>query len=204
MGLTIIMGNMFSGKTSELIRRLKRYKVIGKKIVVINSSKDTRSPEEVLRTHDGVQFPCLKVDHISHCIISEAFCSAEIVAIDEAQFFSNLKEFVEMCLFVEKSVIIVGLDGDYQQKKFGEILDCIPMASDVVKLSALCMDCCNGTPGPFTKRIVKSDALELVGGTDMYKAVCRQHLIETVDVQNKNHSFLKSALRDSVESRVVK
>ena len=204
MGLTIIMGNMFSGKTSELIRRLKRYKVIGKKIVVINSSKDTRSPDEVLNTHDGVQFPCLKVDHISHCIIEESFCNAEIVAVDEAQFFSNLKEFVEMCLFLGKSVILAGLDGDYQQNKFGEILDCIPMASDVVKLSALCMDCCNGTPGPFTKRIVKSDALELVGGTDMYKAVCRKHLIESVDVQNKNHSFLKSAFRNSVISRVIK
>ena len=112
MGLTIIMGNMFSGKTSELIRRLKRYKVIGKKIVVINSSKDTRSPDEVLNTHDGVQFPCLKVDHISHCIIDESFCNADIVAVDEAQFFSNLKEFVEMCLFIGKSVILAGLDGD--------------------------------------------------------------------------------------------
>jgi len=177
MGLTIIMGNMFSGKTSELIRRLKRYNVIGKKIVVINSSKDTRSPDEVLKTHDGVQFPCLKINHISECIITDEFCKAEIVAIDEAQFFINLKEFVEMCLFLGKSVILTGLDGDYQQNKFGEILDCIPMASDVVKLSALCMDCRNGTPGPFTKRIVKSDALELVGGTDMYKAVCRTHLI---------------------------
>jgi thymidine kinase len=73
-----------------------------------------------------------------------------------------------------------------------------------VKLSALCMDCCNGTPGPFTKRIVQSDALELVGGMDMYKAVCRKHLIESVDVQNKNHSFLKSAFRDSMVSRVIK
>lgn len=177
MGLTIIMGNMFSGKTSELIRRLKRYKIIGKKIVVINSAKDTRSPDEVLKTHDGVRFPCLKVNHISECIITDEFCKAEIVAVDEAQFFANLKEFVDMCLFLDKSVIITGLDGDYQQNKFGEILDCIPVASDVVKLSALCMDCKNGTPGPFTKRIVKSDALELVGGTDMYKAVCRKHLI---------------------------
>ena len=157
MGLTIIMGNMFSGKTSELIRRLKRYKVIGKKIVVINSAKDTRSPEEVLKTHDGVEFPCLKVEHISHCIIKESFCNADIVAIYEAQFFTNLKEFVEMCLFLNKSVIIAGLDGDYKQRKFGEVIYCIPLASDVVKLSALCMDCKNGTPGPFTKRIVQSD-----------------------------------------------
>lgn len=176
MGLTIIMGNMFSGKTSELIRRLKRYKVIGKRIVVINSTKDTRSSEEVLKTHDGVQFPCLKVNHISHCVVHETFCNAEIIAIDEAQFFLNLKDFVQMCLFLGKSVIMAGLDGDYKQQKFGEVLDCIPMASDVVKLSALCMDCRNGTPGPFTKRIVKSDKLELVGGSESYKAVCRRHL----------------------------
>lgn len=177
MGLTIIMGNMFSGKTSELIKRLKRYRIIGKKIVVINSDKDTRCAKEVLQTHDGVEFPCLKVPHISHCIVRQEFCDADIVAVDEAQFFTNLKEFVEMCLFVGKSVMIAGLDGDYRQNKFGEVLDCIPMASDVIKLSALCMDCRNGTPGPFTKRIVDDDTLELIGGKDIYKAVCRKHLI---------------------------
>jgi thymidine kinase len=61
MGLSIIMGNMFSGKTSELIRRLKRFKVIGKNIMVVNSAKDTRSPDEVLKTHDNVKFNCHKV-----------------------------------------------------------------------------------------------------------------------------------------------
>jgi thymidine kinase len=202
MGLTIIMGNMFSGKTSELIRRLKRYRVIGKKIVVINSSKDTRCPEEVLNTHDGIQFPCLKVEHISHCIVKESFCKAEIVAIDEAQFFVNLKEFVEMCLFLKKSVILAGLDGDYKQRKFGEIIDCIPIASDVVKLSDLCMDCKDGTPGPFTKRIVQSEDLELVGGNDMYKAVCRRHLKPT-DVKDKNNSFLQAAFEKAMDSRMV-
>ena len=202
MGLTIIMGNMFSGKTSELIRRLKRYKVLNKKVVVINSSKDTRSPEEVINTHDGVQFPCLKVDHISHCIIKESFCNADIVAIDEAQFFANLKEFVEMCLFLNKSVIIAGLDGDYKQRKFGEVIDCIPLASDVTKLSALCMDCKNGTPGPFTKRIVQNDDLELVGGNDMYKAVCRRHL-KSMDIKDEGHSFLQTAFHKAMESRMV-
>ena len=73
--------------------------------------------------------------------------------------------------------MLAGLDGDYRQKKFGEVIDCIPMASDVVKLSALCMDCRNGTPGPFTKRIVNDDTLELIGGKDLYKAVCRKQLI---------------------------
>jgi len=200
MGLTIIMGNMFSGKTSELIRRLKRLKSIGKDVVVVNSAKDTRSSEEVLKTHDGVVFPCIKVHHISECILSSTFCSAQIVAIDEAQFFINLKDFVEMCLFVGKSVILAGLDGDYKQKKFGEIIDCIPMATDVVKLSALCMDCCDGTPGPFTKRIVKNDTIELIGGTGMYSAVCRKHLLESKDIQYENNSSFKSTFRDSMIS----
>ena len=61
MSLSIIMGNMFSGKTSELIRRLKRLKVLGKEIIVVNSAKDTRSPDEVLKTHDNVKFSCHKV-----------------------------------------------------------------------------------------------------------------------------------------------
>jgi thymidine kinase len=79
-----------------------------------------------------------------------------------------------MC--VNKDVIIAGLDGDSFQNKFGELLDCIPIACEVTKLSALCMRCKDGTPGPFTKRIVKNQELELIGGSDMYIATCRNHL----------------------------
>jgi thymidine kinase len=172
MGLHIIMGNMFSGKTTETIRRLKRYKVIGKNIMVINSQKDTRSIEDVLRTHDNVTFRCVKTNDLSLVNIDDA----DIIAIDEAQFFTGLKRFVEKALEVNKTVMLAGLDGDYKQRKFGELLDCIPLADEVTKLSAMCMDCMDGTPGPFTKRTVKCDKLELVGGVDMYKAVCRKHL----------------------------
>ncbi len=77
---------------------------------------------------------------------------------------------------VGKSVIIAGLDGDSSQRKFGELIDCIPLASEVTKLSALCMKCKDGTPGPFTKRMVDNTDLELIGGSDMYSAVCRKHL----------------------------
>ena len=179
MCLEIIIGNMFSGKTSELIRRLKRYKILGKKIVVINSAKDTRCEEEVLHTHDGVKFECIKVGHISECILSNEFCDSDVVAIDETQFFTNIRDFVGMCLFLKKTVLLAGLDGNYKQEKFGEILDCIPIADSVTKLSALCMDCKDGTAGPFTKRkLCSSKELELIGGDDMYKAVCRYHLID--------------------------
>ena len=176
MGLSIIMGNMFSGKTSELIRRLKRLKVIGKDVMIINSAKDTRSPEEILKTHDNVKFDCHKVFDLFEIINTDEFDRADIIAIDEAQFFPILKKFVECCLHVGKSVILAGLDADSFQHKFGELIDCIPLACDVTKLSALCMRCNDGTLGPFTKRIVDDKTLELIGGSDMYIATCRRHL----------------------------
>jgi len=170
------MGNMFSGKTSELIRRLKRLKVIGKDVMIINSAKDTRSPEEILKTHDNVKFDCHKVFDLFEIINTDEFDRADIIAIDEAQFFPRLKKFVECCLHVGKSVILAGLDADSFQHKFGELIDCIPLACDVTKLSALCMRCNDGTLGPFTKRIVDDKTLELIGGSDMYIATCRRHL----------------------------
>ena len=174
--MSIIMGNMFSGKTSELIRRLKRLKVIGKNILVVNSAKDTRSPDEVLKTHDNVKFNCLKVYDIFEVLKQVEFDEADVIAIDEAQFFPKLRRFVECCLLVNKSVILAGLDADSFQQKFGELIDCIPLACEVTKLSALCMHCNNGVSGPFTKRIVDDQRLELIGGSDMYEAVCRDHL----------------------------
>ena len=176
MGLSIIMGNMFSGKTSELIRRLKRLKVIGKKVLVVNSAKDTRSPDEVLKTHDNVKFTWHKVYDLFDIIYTDEFDEADIIAVDEAQFFPRLKKFVECVLVTGKTIILTGLDGDSYQRKFGELIDCIPLASEVTKLSALCMVCNNGNPGPFTQRKVADRTLELIGGSDMYSAVCRKHL----------------------------
>ena len=172
MSLKIIMGNMFSGKTTELVRRLKRYEVIGKRILVINSSKDTRCLEHVLRTHDNMKFDCIKTDDLKELNYQDV----DVIAIDEAQFFIGLKVFVEKVLKRGKTVILTGLDGDYKQGKIGEIIDCIPLADKVFKLSAMCMECMDGTHGPFTKRIVDNTETELIGGKEMYRAVCRKHL----------------------------
>ena len=177
MSLSVICGNMFSGKTSELIRRLKRQRAIGDNILVINSAKDTRSCEQVLKTHDGVTFNCLKTWDLFDVLHMPDFDNADVVAIDEAQFFPRLRKFVECALYVNKRIIVAGLDADSSQRKFGEVVDCIPLACDVTKLSALCSRCKNGTPGPFTKRIVEDKTVGLIGGADKYTAVCRHHLI---------------------------
>jgi len=110
-------------------------------------------------------------------LLSDEFCNSDVVAIDEAQFFSNLKDFVGMCLFLKKKVLLAGLDADYKQEKFGEIIDCIPMADKVTKLSALCVRCRDGTKGPFTRRLVDTSEVELVGGNESYEAVCRTHML---------------------------
>jgi len=132
--------------------------------------------EDVLKTHDNVKFDCIKVDQVENILSSQFFINADVIAVDEAQFFKDLKDFVDVCLSNNKEVLLVGLDGDYKQRKFGELLDCIPAADEVMKLTALCMECMDGTAGPFTKRIVCSDKLELIGDKDSYKAVCRKHL----------------------------
>ena len=172
MSLKIIMGNMFSGKTSELVRRLKRYQVIGKNILVINSSKDTRCLEQVLRTHDNIKFNCVKTNDLARL----NYDKVDVIAIDEAQFFIGLKVFVKRAIGNGKTILLTGLDGDYKQEKIGEILDCIPLADKVFKLSAMCMKCMDGTHGPFTKRLVDNNQTELIGGEEMYMAVCRKHL----------------------------
>ena len=176
MSLELIFGCMFSGKSSELIRRLKRHKVIGKKILVINSSKDTRNSSNVLQTHDGVTFDCVKTCDLASIKTHPKFKSSDTIGIDESQFFSHLVEFVRDSLTMNKTVIVAGLDGDFQQKVFGDILNLIPLAEKVDKLHALCVDCQDGTLASFTKRTVQSENQELVGASSMYRAVCRKHL----------------------------
>lgn len=176
MSLEIIVGCMFSGKSTELIRRLKRFRAIDTKILVINSSKDIRSTRKVLQTHDKVTFDCVKTNNLLEVLCTDDFEKSEIIGIDEAQFFTHLKDFVQGALSRNKHIIVAGLDGDYKQERFGEIIELLPLADDITKLKALCMECNDGTLAPFTKRVCEIDSQELVGAKEYYKAVCRRHL----------------------------
>ncbi len=181
--LELIIGCMFSGKSTELIRRLKRYRAIDKNVIVINSSKDTRSTENVLQTHDGVTFNCIKTNKLNEIIKLEDFRNIEIIGIDEGQFFEGLYEFVVDMLNLNKHIIVASLDGDSNQKVFGETLSLIPLADDVDKLKAFCMECNDGTSAPFSKRIMTTNEnQEFVGASDCYRAVCRYHLFDPMNL----------------------
>lgn len=170
--IEIIMGCMFSGKSTEMIRRLKRHQVINKKILVINSSKDTRSLDQVIKTHNSDTFECIKVSDLSHVNVD----NIDIVAIDEAQFFTNLRTFIDRISSKVKTIIIAGLDGDFMQRQFGEIFEILPLADDVTKLHAFCMNCKDGTLASFTKRLSSDTNQELVGDKNIYRASCRKCL----------------------------
>lgn len=169
MSLELIIGSMFSGKSTELMRRVARLKSIGMRVLVINHSLDTRVQGEFVKSHAGQTYPALKTDdlYLTNCK------SFDAVAIDEAQFFHNLKAGV--MLMVEqynKHVIVAGLSGDYKRQSFGEILELIPLADDVQYKRALCKHCCHpGRLASFTKRMSQETTKVSVGGH--YMAVCR-------------------------------
>jgi len=119
----------------------------------------------------------MKVDNLDFAFDFIHDHECDVVAIDEAQFFTGLREFVQNISTHVKRIIIAGLDGDFLQRPFGEIFQVLPMADEVIKLHALCMVCKNGTPAPFTKRFCEDTTTqEIVGDHDIYKAVCRKCL----------------------------
>jgi len=179
--LEIVIGPMYSGKTSYLVELYKKFKYIGKKIICLNYIADVRYSSEELSTHDFVKIPCVFVkqladiwedpDHPNYAEIRDC----DIILINEGQFFADLKRVVlDMVEGAgQKSVYISGLDGDYCRASFGQILDLIPFCDNVVKKTALCANCRDGTAAPFTHRIAKSREQILIG-TDIYIPLCRK------------------------------
>lgn len=168
--LEIILGSMFSGKTSRLVEIYKQCKFCNIPVEVINHSIDDRYDDELMSTHDKIKIPCIKMSKIED--ILKKIENVEVILINEGQFFDDLYENVKKMLEKGKKVYICGLDGDFERKKFGQILDLIPLCDKVTKLTSLCSICKNGTPGIFSKRI-SSEKEQTVVGSDNYIPVCR-------------------------------
>ncbi len=171
---------MFSGKSTELIRRISRFQSINKPVLCINHEIDVRAEPNSIKTHEGKSIPAIKTNKLRSITSTEEYIKAEVIGIDEAQFFDDLHEFVLFAESENKSLIICGLDGDFQRKPIGQILNCIPLADSVLKLKALDMISKDGTPAIFTKRknTVNNTDQILVGGKDEYLAVSRKNYIQ--------------------------
>jgi thymidine kinase len=175
MKVEIILGPMFSGKSTELIRRTSRLEAIGKNIVYINHVYDTRT-DDYIQTHSNTKKLAKKLANLVD-LADDELRNAEVIAIDEAQFFGDLYSFVLYCEKHNKHVIIAGLDGDYNRKQFGQILECIPLCDSVVKLTAMDMIDKDGTEAIFSKRITNSENTVEIGAADKYVAVSRKNYL---------------------------
>ncbi len=168
--IEVICGSMFSGKTEELIRRMRRAQIARQRIAIFKPAIDTRFSETEIVSHDDQKLPSLIVKNAQQII--PLALEAQVVGIDEAQFFG--KALVRVCKTLAnmgKRVIIAGLDMDFRGAPFHPIPDLLAIAEDITKTHAICVVC--GNPANFTQRKTKSRNQVVIGAADIYEARCR-------------------------------
>lgn len=168
--IEVICGSMFSGKTEELIRRLKRARFAKQTVEIFKPQIDVRYSENEVVTHDGLSIRSTPVDSSSAILLMST--DVDVVAIDEAQFFDE--GIVDVCRRLADGgtrVIVAGLDMDYLGKPFGPMPALMAMAEYVTKVHAICVRC--GAPAQHSHRLAEGDGLVLLGETDSYEPLCR-------------------------------
>lgn len=171
--LDVIYGGMFSGKTEELVRKLRRALIARKNVVAFKYGKDTRYETDKLCSHNGVMLDCIPV--LTTHTIDQFMCRSstpDVLAIDEAQFFGDeIVPFVQTTVeHFDIHVIVAGLDLDYMGRPFGHMGKLSALADTVTKLHAICVQC--GEPASRSFRVSNEDGMVVIGGADKYKALC--------------------------------
>lgn len=178
--LEIILGPMFSGKTSRLIEIYKQYKNGNNNVLVVNHLHDNRYDDSFMTTHNGSKIECEKWMNLSdfieyHSVMLMDIEKPLVILINEGQFFSDLYSCVKRLVTVYKcQVFVCGLDGDFKREQFGYILDLIPLCDKVYKLTSLCVRCNNETRAIFSHRITKEEKQTVIGSSETYIPICRK------------------------------
>lgn len=170
--IEVVCGSMFSGKTEELIRRLRRAQIARQHVQIFKPKIDERYSEDHLVSHSEMRIESEVVSSADE-ILQKIDPRAEVIGIDEVQFFDA--KLVEVCSHLAdsgKRVIIAGLDKDYLGKPFEPMPQLLAIAEYIEKTLAICMQC--GSPANYTQRLVQSSDRVLVGATGTYEARCRR------------------------------
>ncbi|HLR24704.1 MAG TPA: thymidine kinase [Fodinibius sp.] len=176
--IEVVCGGMFSGKTEELIRRAKRAHIAGQKVVVAKPKLDNRYNTQNIVSHDESALPGLVVDTADQIVLLTG--DAQVVGIDEAQFFDNQLVNVANTLANDgKRVIIAGLDMDFEGRPFEPMPQLLAIAEYVTKLHAVCSE--SGAMAHYSQRIVENEERVLVGETDAYEPRARHCFRPPVD-----------------------
>ena len=180
--IEVICGSMFSGKTEELIRRMKRAQFANQKVEIYKPCIDVRYSDDQVVSHDAHSIPSTPIDSPASMLLLSS--DVEVVGIDEAQFFDEtLVEVVQTLANRGVRVIIAGLDTDYMGKPFGPMPALMAVAEDVQKVHAICMKC--GSPANHSHRLSESDQLVVLGETDIYEPLCRHCYNEAVKADKR-------------------
>jgi thymidine kinase len=168
--IEVITGSMFSGKTEELIRRLKRAKIARQRVEIFKPRIEVRYSEEDVVSHDENSIQSTPVDSAANIILLSS--GVEVVGIDEAQFFDD--GLIDICNQLANSgtrVIVAGLDMDFRGIPFGPMPRLLSIAEYVTKVHAICVRC--GSLAQYTHRISDEEKLIVLGETDIYEPLCR-------------------------------
>ncbi|MHB0996949.1 MAG: thymidine kinase [Elusimicrobiales bacterium] len=170
--IEVVCGSMFSGKTQELIRRLKLASIAKQKVQVFNSHLDVRYAKEHLVSHDKSMLAAKAVKTAKE-ILKEVHKDTQVVGIDEAHFFGpEVVEVAQKLADSGRRVIVAGLDQDYRGEAFDNMAKLMAVAEFVTKNLAICMVC--GNPAHFSQRLTDSGKRIVVGAGDKYEARCRK------------------------------
>lgn len=169
--IEVICGCMFSGKTEELIRRMRRAQIARQKVAIFKPRIDTRYSAEHIVSHSDQSLVSEVVEDASE--ILKRSVDAQVVGVDEGQFFkSNLVDVCEALASQGKRVIVAGLDQDYKGKPFEPMPQLLAVAEYITKTLAICVVC--GNPADRTQRKIQQQDRVLVGAKDIYEARCRR------------------------------
>jgi thymidine kinase len=169
--IEVICGSMFSGKTEELIRRLKRARIAKQRVEIFKPSIDVRYDVEKVVSHDANEIMSTPVPNSSNILLLSG--DVDVVGIDEAQFFdAGLPEVCSQLAMSGIRVVVAGLDMDFKGKPFGPIPNLLSIAEYITKVHAICVRC--GNLAHFSHRTVVSDKLVMLGEKEAYEPLCRR------------------------------
>jgi thymidine kinase len=181
--IEVICGSMFSGKTEELIRRMKRAQFTKQTVEIFKPCIDVRYSEDEVVSHDSHSIHSTPIESPAQML--ELSNDVEVVGIDEAQFFDDsLIEVVQTLANRGIRVIIAGLDTDFLGKPFGPMPALMAVAEDIQKVHAICVKC--GSPANHSHRLSASDELVVLGETDIYEPLCRHCYNAAVKAEKDN------------------
>ena len=177
--IELIMGCMFAGKTTELLRRCNKHQITGKKVLRVKFSADKRYGADFkISTHSGIQKQAKPIEKLAS--LGDEWLQYDVIGVDEGQFFADIVEFSEKAANSGKVVIISSLQGTFLRGAFPNILALIPKCEKIKKLTAICKLCKQNAS--FTFRTASKDCQTMIGGENMYMPLCREcHLRESLN-----------------------